>query len=436
MAKNSAEKLKVASGVDQLDFILEGLFIGDNVVWFDDAGSLASVFCLNFIQISQIQKKPLIYVTFDRSPKNLLEKLGPLAKNPALFILDCFTFGKGAGSSIFLKFYEQMESQDPFKLVQVKNPRDMSQVTEALYALHGTQKGDVRFVFESLTGMQELWGGEDQALNFYSHSCPRLYELNTIAYWVMEKKAHSPRFRAQISQIAQVAIDLAIKRGTTSLTVLKAEKRKLDNLHQPHKYWVEDLNITFNDERRPTGLMDLGQRIKALRLKRGLSQTELAQSVGVTPSTISQVESNLIYPSLPALFKMAEILAVEGSSFFLDQGKEKNRLVFPEREATDLKLPGVSELMLQTKRLTPVDLEAKAEPFLIEIPPQQSLSGHFFFHKGEEMGYLLAGKLSVKMPSGDYELHSGDLIHLTSEIPSTWTNPGPDPARLFWLKIK
>jgi transcriptional regulator with XRE-family HTH domain len=312
----------------------------------------------------------------------------------------------------------------------------MGQVTEALYTLHGTQKGDVRFVFESLTGMQELWGGEDQVLNFYSHSCPRLYELNTIAYWVMEKKAHSPRFRAQISQIAQVAIDLAIKRGTTSLTVLKAEKRKLDNLHQPHKYWVKDLNITFNEERRPSGLMDLGQRIKALRLKRGLSQTELAQSVGVTPSTISQVESNLIYPSLPALFKMAEILAVEGSSFFLDQGKEKSRVIFPLREATDLRMTGMPEFSIQTKRLTPVDLEAKAEPFLIEIPPRQTLSTHFFFHKGEEMGYLLAGKLSVKMPSGEYELLPGDLIHLTSEIPNAWSNLGPDPARLLWLLVK
>ena len=96
---------------------------------------------------------------------------------------------------------------------------------EAVYALHATLTDDVRLVFESITGMQELWGGEDQVLNFYSHSCPRLYELNTIAYWVMEKNAHSPRFRAQISQIAQVAIDLSIKRGTTSLTVLKAENR-------------------------------------------------------------------------------------------------------------------------------------------------------------------------------------------------------------------
>ncbi len=84
------EKLRVASGVNHLDRLLGGLFIGDNVVWHDDAGSLASVFCLNFIQASQAQSKPLIYVSFDRSPKNLLDMLGPLADNDRLTILDCF----------------------------------------------------------------------------------------------------------------------------------------------------------------------------------------------------------------------------------------------------------------------------------------------------------------------------------------------------------
>ena len=58
----------------------------------------------------------------------------------------------------------------------------------------------------------------------------------------------------------------------------------------------------------PPAEIDLGLRLKEFRLRRGLSQTELAKLVGVTPSTISQVESNLIYPSLPALMKMAEAL--------------------------------------------------------------------------------------------------------------------------------
>ena len=113
MASAVSEGQRVASGVSQLDRLLGGLFIGDNVVWHDDAGSLASVFCLNFIQASQAQERPLIYVSFDRSPKNLLDKLGALSENPSLTILDCFTYGKGAGSPIFLKFYEEKESEWP-----------------------------------------------------------------------------------------------------------------------------------------------------------------------------------------------------------------------------------------------------------------------------------------------------------------------------------
>jgi len=432
----ASERLRIASGVSQLDRLLGGLYIGDNVVWHDDAGSLASVFCLSFIQASQAQDKPLIYVSFDRSPKNLLEKLGPLAESQYLTILDCFTYGKGAGSEIFLKFYEETEGEWPCQINKVDESRRVDKVMDAFYGIHSTMEGDVRFVFESLTGMQELWGGEEHILTFYSHSCPRLYELNTIAYWVMEKGAHSSRLKAQINQIAQVAIDLSVKRGTTSLTILKAEKRSLDNLDKPHNYWSKDLNVTFDAERRTTGRFDLGMRLKKLRIKRGLSQTQLAKHVGVTPSTISQVESDLIYPSLPALLKMAEVLSVEISSFFQGQEDVTNRMIFPSSEAVDVKFPDLPTGSIGAKLLTPVDFDCKAEPYLIEIPPQKILPSHFFIHKGEEVGYLLSGKLQMKLGKAVYSARAGDVIYLTSEMPSQWKNPGPGLARMLWLKIK
>jgi hypothetical protein len=210
---------------------------------------LAAVFCLNFIQVSQALRKPLIYVSFDRSPKNLLEKLGPLADYPQMTILDCFTHGKVASSTTFLKFYEDSEDDFPCGVALVKDPRNYAHFTEVLYDLHSTMEGDVRFIFESITGMQELWGSEERLLNFYSHSCPRLYELNTIAYWILEKNAHSQRFRAQINQIAQVAIELSIKRGTTSLTIMKAENRHAEEHYKPHKFWTKDLTITFDTQK-------------------------------------------------------------------------------------------------------------------------------------------------------------------------------------------
>jgi transcriptional regulator with XRE-family HTH domain/KaiC/GvpD/RAD55 family RecA-like ATPase len=430
------EKLRVASGVSQLDHLLGGLYIGDNVVWYDDAGSLAAVYCLNFIQASQAQNRPLIYVSFDRSPKNLLEKLGALAQNNQLIILDCFTYGKGAGSEVFLKFYQKKKSKWPCQIITVDEPKLINQVMDSLYGIHATLAGDVRFVFESLTGMQELWGGEENLINFYSHSCPRLYELNTIAYWIIEKRAHSPRLRAQINQIAQVAIDLSVKRGKTSLTILKAEKRDLDTLNKSFHYWSKDLKISFDSEKRSTEWFDLGKRLKEFRTKRGLSQTELAKLIGVTPSTISQVESSLIYPSLPALLKMAEVLAVELSSFFTKSVDLTNRMIFPEGEAVEIKLPNFPEDNINAKLLTPVDFKPKAEPYLLEIQPKKSLPAHFFIHKGEEIGYLLSGKLQLKLEKSVYNVRSGDVIYFTSEIPSQWKNPGPSIARLLWIKIK
>jgi transcriptional regulator with XRE-family HTH domain/KaiC/GvpD/RAD55 family RecA-like ATPase len=434
MVSVKLERQRVASGVSQLDRLLGGLYIGDNVLWHDDAGSLAHVFCLNFIQASQAQNRPLIYVSFDRSPKNLLERLGPLGENASLTILDCFTYGKGAGSPIFLKFYEEMELE--CRLRCVEEPRSTKHFMDVLYDVHATMEGDVRFIFESITGMQELWGGEEQFLNFYSHSCPRLYELNTVAYWILEKSAHSSRLRAQINQIAQVAIDLAIKRGTTSLTILKAEKRSLENLHKPHNYWTKDLNITFDVGRRTKGRTDLGLRLKALRTKRGLSQTELAKLVGVTPSTVSQVESNLIYPSLPALLRMAEILSVDVSSFFQESTEAQRRVTFPASENIKVKLPDLPKGSIYVKLLTSIDVDLKAEPYLIEIPPKKTVPSHFFIHKGEEVGYLLSGKVQLKLEKAAYTARAGDVIYLTTEMPTQWRNPGPGVARLLWIKIK
>ena len=240
----------------------------------------------------------------------------------------------------------------------------MDELMDVLYSCHAGLLGDVRFVFESLTGMQELWGGEESIVRFYTHSCPRLYELNTIAYWIMEKTAHSQRARAQINQIAQVVIELVVRRGTTSLAVIKAEKRSMDCLNRPCTYWVKDSGIVFDEEKRGGAGIDLGMRLKELRTKCGFSQTELARMIGVTPSNISQVESNLIYPSVPALLQMAEILAVDVSSFFQETVEGRKRVVFPASEAMEMKIPVFPEgsCVCKTPRAGRPEPEGRALP--------------------------------------------------------------------------
>ena len=427
----------VTSGINRLDHLLGGgIIIGDNVVWYDDAGSLAHVFCLNLIKASEEQKKSIIYVSFDRSPKNLLDKLGSLAINRDLTILDCFTYGKGEGADIFLKFYQEKKPKKSTRIFKVENPSDADQVMDAVYGLHKTMKGDVRLVFESLTGMQELWGSEDLILNFYSRSCPRLYELNTIAYWIVEKEAHTPRLKAHLNKITQVAIDLSLRRGKTSLTVIKAEKRDIALLNKPSNYWIKDLEVHFDPEKKTSGKLDLGHRLRELRTQKGLSQTELAKFVGVTPSTISQVENNQIYPSLPALIKMAEILTVEVSSLFKDTQVPDESVVFPEINATEVHLSHIPKEGVISKRLTPIDFDTKIEAYLFEIAPGAKILSHFFLHKGEEAGYLLTGEMGLLLDKGTQKIKAGDWVYLTSHIPLQWENTGDVSARLLWIKIK
>lgn len=426
----------VSTGIRYLDELLGGLFIGDNVIWYDDAGSLAGVFCHNFLQSSQDLKKDLIYVSFDRSPKNLLDKLGALAASDRLILIDCFTYGKGAGSTVFLKFYEDQAAPWPCQIVCVEDPQNTHNVMEIFYNVHARLKGDVRFIFESLTGMQELWQGEDQILNFYAHSCPRLYELNTVAYWLIEKRAHSSRLRAQINQIAQVVIDLSVKRGKTALTLIKAEKRHLPSPNIPYDYWAKDMQVSFEAEAHPISRIDVGSRLKELRTRQGLSQSDLARQVGVTASTISQVEGNLIYPSLPALLKFAEVLGVEVGQLFQESRLIGRKIHFTAGDAMEIRSPGFPQALIAGKRLLPLNMDIDAEPYLIEIPPGSKLQSHFFVHKGQEFGYLLSGELRLTVNSTDYTLKPGELIYLTSETPGQWINSGPETARLLWVNIK
>lgn len=432
----NAERKRISTGADELDPILGGLLIGDNVIWYDDVGSLAVVFSMNFLQISQLQKKPFIYVSFDRSPRNLLEKLGSLAEYENLTILDCFTYGKGKGVDVFFKFYDEKNNRWPCRIINVSEPQNPDYVMEHFLDIHAAMKDDVRFVFESLTGMQELWEGEEQISKFYSHTCPRLYELNTVGYWIIEKDAHSKRLKASINQIAQVAVELSLKRGKTSLTILKAEHRELDTLNTPYLYSSRGLSISFDSKKYGATQVDLGRRIRELRIKRGFSQTDLARMIGVTPSNISQIESNQIYPSLPALFKIAEILSVDVSSFFQEIPGMKKRIIFSASEAADVHLPDLPKGSVSAKLLAPVDVESESEPYLIEILPKKTLLSHFFIHKGEEIGYLVSGRLQMKLEGSMHTIRAGDLIHLTTQIPSQWMNPGPTIAKLFWLKLK
>ena len=69
--------------------------------------------------------------------------------------------------------------------------------------------------------------------------------------------------------------------------------------------------------------MEIGEKLRELRIQRGLTQEELADRCELSKGFISQVERELASPSIATLKDMLECLGVTLQSFFTDSSNEK-----------------------------------------------------------------------------------------------------------------
>lgn len=69
-----------------------------------------------------------------------------------------------------------------------------------------------------------------------------------------------------------------------------------------------------------------GQKLKELRLQRGMTQFELAESVDMHEKHISRIESGIYFPTFDNLLKIMEVLNLEWKDFDLKTLPENNSL--------------------------------------------------------------------------------------------------------------
>jgi len=236
-----------STGIDQLDTLLGGLKPGDNVVLEVDSGAPIEVFLRGFFTVAMDASLPVVIVSFNRSPQSALKAVPESFPRERLKLIDCFTSGKGRGDKVFTRFY----SQDPHAAIarHIKNPSTPEELREALLAVEEHNRG-IRYFFDSLTGMLELWHDESKVLDFFSYLCPRLYDLETVAYWLLERKAHSESFLASLRHVTQVVLEIEVENGNNTLVARKAAGRRLATIGVPHTFKTEDGRALFVPEGR------------------------------------------------------------------------------------------------------------------------------------------------------------------------------------------
>lgn len=420
---------KISTGIKDLDILIDSASIGDNMVWETEAGTSEDIFIQHFIRTSLDEKKEVIYASFNRSPQSILLHMDIPKEEGNLTILDCFTSGKGKSDRAFLKFYETPHPEFP-KIIRVNRPADISFFSETLNAIQDRLPEGARYVFDSLTGMQDLWGDENSTYKFFTYMCPRLYDLGTVAYWILEKEAHSQTFKANLRHITQVVLDLYKKRDKLYLKAVKLEGRTSREAFKPHAYEIEDSSVIILPARKEPSF-DIGTKVRDIRTKLGMSQKDLADKAGLTSSFISQLENNQISPSLNSFFLISEILGIKPASLLQDDMKSRDVKWLIRRDVARKNLyrkePGCSLFSVVTGD--------KASAYLAVIAPSSELHKHFLSFKKEELIQVMKGSVSVKVENTERELKEGDLIYLKDSMPSLWRNRHSEEAELFVICI-
>jgi transcriptional regulator with XRE-family HTH domain/KaiC/GvpD/RAD55 family RecA-like ATPase len=424
---------KISSGIGYLDHLLGFLKIGDNVIWEVEAGTYIEIFLQRFIEHTLKNGYKVVYVSFNISPSTLSKRLSYLSNLENLTILDCFTSGKGNSDPLFTQFYEKEKEGVGGSVVKVENPKDLSQFRVAMDRIEIEKGAGVRYIFDSLTGMQDIWGDENATYKFFTYSCPRLYDLQTVAYWVLEKEAHTPSFKANLRHITQVAIELNKENGELFFKVIKIEGRFSRSAFLPKRYEVWNQEVVFPSigGRKPS---NLGDKIRSLRKKLGMTQKELAGQVGLTPSFISQLEKNLISPSLDSLLKLSEKLNTQPIYFLMDgESGPWQKMVIKPNERQDIHLQELKIPEVRLQLLVSDVLNRRMEPHLLTLRGGATINGHFYSHKGDEFAYVIEGELEVEIQGEKQMLKQGDSLYIESMVPSKWTNLGKGDAVLLWV---
>jgi transcriptional regulator with XRE-family HTH domain len=188
---------------------------------------------------------------------------------------------------------------------------------------------------------------------------------------------------------------------------------------------------------------DLGPRLRAIRLREGLGLRELARRLDLSPSSISQIETGKIRPSVRTLYALASEFGVTVDEILFHDIEPP---LSPRAAARTAGEPGLAVQRAHDRPSISLNsgvrwerlmfwgdedvefLEATYEPGGASSPDQSLVR-----HNGHEFGHVLDGTLRLVVGFDEYVLGPGDSITFPSSTPHRLVNDGPDTVRAIWV---
>lgn len=170
----------------------------------------------------------------------------------------------------------------------------------------------------------------------------------------------------------------------------------------------------------------LGARIREIRQAKGLTLNELAQKTQLTASYLSQLERDILEPSLSSLRKISVALGVP-IYVFLSEDDDRDCVLIRANQRKKLNLPNSS---IVYEFLTPMASDKEAQPKMeiiyYQLEPMSWSSEDYIVHAADECIFLLQGRIELYLGEEKYMVNEGDSIYIRENIPHKFYNPLPD----------
>lgn len=174
--------------------------------------------------------------------------------------------------------------------------------------------------------------------------------------------------------------------------------------------------------------MNIGQKVRELRIAKNLTQEELADRSELSKGFISQLERDLTSPSIATLVDILQCLGTNLNEFFSDD--EEEQVVFGdedyfEKKDTDLKNT-IEWIIPNAQRNMMEPIQSYPGSGRCNLP-------RIFPHEGEEFGYVLQGSVKIHVGNKVYKAKKGESFYFTPHAKHYIEASSSSGARLIWV---
>jgi transcriptional regulator with XRE-family HTH domain len=177
--------------------------------------------------------------------------------------------------------------------------------------------------------------------------------------------------------------------------------------------------------------LNLGQKIKTLRQRKGLSLQQITEKTNLSEPLLSQIEGEVVAPPVATLLKISKALNVNIGYFFQEEESGKRAVVVRKNERKQIFRrihEDPSKIGYYYESLAYPKADKHMEPFQVKFEVKKKEDLLFFNHKGEEFLFVLEGQLEFNYENEIFTLEPGDSLYFDSGFPHAFRALGRKSA--------